>query len=48
MSYDNTPYLDTQEISRSRYQEEALLFYMNAITTEKGKEVMRGLEIKKL
>lgn len=48
MSYDNSPYLDTQEISRSRYQEEALLFYMNAITTEKGKEVMRGLEIKKL
>lgn len=48
MSYDNSPYLDTEEISRSRYQEEALLFYMNAITTEKGKEVMRDLERKKL
>ncbi len=46
MSYDNSPYLDTQEITRSRYQHESLLFYMNAITTEKGKKVMKELDRK--
>lgn len=44
MTYDNSPYLDTEEIDRSRYQQESLLFYMNAITTEKGKKVMRELD----
>ena len=44
MTYDNSPYLDTDEISRSRYQQEALMFYMNAITTEKGKKVMGEME----
>lgn len=44
MTYDNSPYLDTDEISRSSYQQEALMFYMNAITTEKGKKVMGELE----
>ncbi|MDT0690812.1 TetR/AcrR family transcriptional regulator [Salegentibacter sp. F188] len=44
MTYDNSPYLDTSEVSRSRYQQEALMFFMNAITTEKGKKVMKELD----
>ena len=46
MSYDNSPFLDTKEISRSRYQQESLIYYMNAITTDKGKKVMRELDRK--
>lgn len=47
MTYDNSPFLDTQEISRSRYQQESLLFYMNAITTEKGKKVVSDINSNK-
>lgn len=43
MTYDNSPFLDTKEISRATYQQEALMLYMNAITTEKGKECMKKL-----
>lgn len=43
MTYDNSPFLDTKEISRASYQQEALMLYMNAITTEKGKECMKKL-----
>lgn len=43
MSYDNSPFLDTNALSRREYQQEALKFYMNAITTEKGKEYMRSI-----
>lgn len=43
MSYDNSPFLDTTRIGRQEYQKEALRFYMNAITTEKGKEYMRSI-----
>ncbi|MCX2836984.1 TetR/AcrR family transcriptional regulator [Salinimicrobium sp. MT39] len=41
MTYDNSPFLDTTNISREQYQHETLNFYMNAITTEEGKEVMK-------
>ena len=47
MTYDNSPYLDTQQIPRSRYQQESLFFYMNSITTEKGKKVMKELDRQK-
>lgn len=43
MSYDNSPFLDTNALTRREYQQEALKFYMNAITTEKGKEYMRSI-----
>ncbi|UJH92897.1 TetR/AcrR family transcriptional regulator [Antarcticibacterium sp. 1MA-6-2] len=44
MTYDNSPYLDTTQISRNKYQQESLLFYMNAITTEKGKGILKELQ----
>lgn len=43
MSYNN-PYLDTSNITRYHYQREALMFYLHAITTEKGKAYMGSLE----
>ncbi|MDX1601449.1 MAG: TetR/AcrR family transcriptional regulator [Salinimicrobium sediminis] len=43
MSYDNSPFLDTSQLCRSEYQQELLLFYMNAITTEEGKRYMKDL-----
>lgn len=44
MTYDNSPYLDTKQISRATYQQEALLFYMNAITTEEGKKALKEFQ----
>lgn len=41
MSYDSSPFLDTSGIERVHYNDEALMFYMNAITTEKGKEQLK-------
>ena len=43
MSYDNSPFLDQKKVNRHEYQREALRFYMNAITTEKGREYMRSI-----
>lgn len=43
MSYDNSPFLDVKKVNRHEYQREALRFYMNAITTEKGREYMRSI-----
>ncbi len=43
MSFDNSPYFKTGNLSRTEYQYNALTFYMNSITTEKGKEVMKNL-----
>lgn len=43
MSYDNSPFLDTSQLCRSEYQQELLLFYMNAITTEEGRRYMKDL-----
>ena len=45
MSYDSSPYLDTSKISRREHQHEALMFYMNAITTEKGKKYMNAMQM---
>ena len=44
MTYDNSPYLDTSQISRTEYQRESLLLYMNAITNEKGRKKLREIE----
>lgn len=38
MSYDSSPFLDTAKTDRSEYSNVALNFYMNAITTELGKQ----------
>ena len=42
MSYDS-PFLDTSVIEREYFTRESLLLYMNAITTEKGKEVLKEI-----
>lgn len=38
MSYDSSPFLDTSKTDRAEYSNVALNFYMNAITTELGKQ----------
>ncbi|MBP0613059.1 TetR/AcrR family transcriptional regulator [Chryseobacterium sp. cx-311] len=38
MSYDSSPFLDTTKTDRTEYSNVALNFYMNAITTELGKQ----------
>lgn len=43
MAFDNSAFQDTSKITRKEFQHEALMFYMNAITTEKGKEYIRGM-----
>lgn len=45
MSYDNSPYIDTSKLSRNEYQQEALMLYMQAITTQKGRDYIKELEI---
>ena len=41
MSYESSPFLDTSTIDKTEYKNEAIMFYMNAITTEKGKEQLK-------
>lgn len=43
MSYDSSPYLGEFQIDREDFNNEVMMMYMNAITTEKGKEVLRKL-----
>tara|TARA_R100000988_G_C3962780_1_gene147112 strand:- start:377 stop:976 length:600 start_codon:yes stop_codon:yes gene_type:complete len=45
MSIDGSPYFKTEDLSRREYQQKTLRFYMNSITTEKGKEVMKNLPL---
>jgi len=47
MSYDGSPHLNTTIIDREDYNNEAMMMYMNAITTEKGKEVLKKIYSKK-
>jgi len=35
--------LDRKEITRDNYHQQSLDFYMNAITTDKGKAIMENL-----
>lgn len=44
MSYDSSPFLDSSVIEREYFIKETLMMYMNAITTEKGKEVLKKIE----
>lgn len=46
MSYDSSPFFDTEVIEREYFVHEALMLYMNAITNEKGKEVLQTLQPK--
>ena len=46
MSYDNSPYLDPSVIDRENYYQETMMMYMNAITTEKGKEILKKINYK--
>lgn len=40
-SYDSSPFFNTDEIDRTHFNNEAMLFFLNAITTEKGKDYLR-------
>ena len=40
-SYDSSPFFNTDEIDRSHFNNEAMLFFLNAITTEKGKDYLK-------
>lgn len=44
MSYDKSPFLDTSKIDRKNYHDQVMMFYMNAITTEKGKETLKKIK----
>ena len=46
MSYDSSPFLDTSVIDRAYFNHETLMMYMNAITTEKGKETLKKIKNK--
>lgn len=43
MSYDSSPFLDTEITDRAQYHFETMMMYLHAITTEKGKEVLKTL-----
>ena len=46
MSYDSSQFFDTEVIEREYFVQEALMLYINAITNEKGKEVLKSLQQK--
>ncbi|UBB90175.1 TetR/AcrR family transcriptional regulator [Candidatus Kaistella beijingensis] len=43
MSYESSPFFDTSEIDREEFHQEAMMLYMNAITTEKGREILKKI-----
>ena len=43
-SYDSSPFIDTTIINRRNFKEEIILLYLNAITNEKGKEVIKKIK----
>lgn len=43
MSCESSPILDQEKNDRDELQQEALKLYMNAITTEKGKEILKKI-----
>ncbi|MBW8360175.1 MAG: TetR/AcrR family transcriptional regulator [Weeksellaceae bacterium] len=43
MSYENSPFIDSETVSRDKFRHEVMMLYMNAITTEKGKEIMKRI-----
>lgn len=42
-SYNDSPIIDHEEIPRNHFTQSAILFYLNAITTEKGKEKLERI-----
>ena len=46
MSYESSPYFDVELIERENFMQETMFFYLNAITNEKGKEVLKNLKQK--
>ena len=46
ISYDSSPYFDVELIERENFMQETMFFYLNAITNEKGKEVLKNLKQK--
>ena len=46
MSYESSPYFDVELIERENFMQETMFFYLNAITNEKGKEVLNNLKQK--
>ena len=46
MSYESSRFFDTAKIDREVFQQEAMMMYMNAITTEKGKEIIKKINKK--
>ena len=46
MSYDSSPYIDSKVIDREHYNRQALIMYINSITTAKGREVLESFQHK--
>lgn len=42
MSYDSSPFWETENISREDYKNSAIQMFLNAITTEKGKILLKN------
>ncbi|MFD2544595.1 TetR/AcrR family transcriptional regulator [Kaistella montana] len=42
MSYDSSPFFNTEKIERTYFNNEAMKFFMYAITTEKGKDYLKN------
>ena len=46
MSYDSSPILEYERVEREDFNYEVMMLYMNAITTEKGKEILKKINKK--
>lgn len=46
ISYDSSPFMEDSPLEKHHYVTEAIDFYLNAITTEKGKEYLKKLKNK--
>ncbi len=43
MSLESSPYLDTNDGNKAHYKRELMTMYMNAITTEEGKQILNKI-----
>lgn len=46
MSYDSSPILEHEKVEREEFNHEVMMLYMNAITTEKGKQILKKVNKK--
>ena len=46
MSYDSSPILEHEKVEREEFNHEVMMLYMNAITTEKGKQILKKYNYK--